>query len=135
MSSAAVRAVSRSLAGVGGWPVALPYLDTVNDAPKPAELPDSWFTLAFQGDSDDPVGIGVGGDLREEGRVIVACLGRSGIGDGALITLAETASALIRPHFRSNGIEVRSITPPQDQDPEGEFFRIDLSVDYTRDHT
>jgi len=137
VSSSAVRTTARSLPNVGGWPAGLPYFDTVSDAPRAATLPDSWCTLIFQGDSDDPVGIGTGGYLREDGRVVVACLGRSGIGDAALMALVETATPLIRPHFRAAGIEVRSITPPQDAEPaglEGEWFRLDLTVDYSRDH-
>jgi hypothetical protein len=136
MSSAAVRTVSRAMVNDITWPALLPYSDTVSDTPRAASLPDSWCTLIFQGDSDDPIGIGATGDLRENGRVIVASLGRSGIGDATLIALVETASDLIRPWFRANGIEVRSVTPPQDTDPglEGEWFRLDLEIDYSRDH-
>ncbi len=136
MSSAAVRTTSRGLAALGPWPADLPYYDTVSTAPSIASLPDSWFTLVFQADADDPIGIGPGGALRETGRVVVACLGRAGETDAALVALVETAAPLIRPHFQGAGIHVRSISPPQDSDPglEGEWFRLDLTIDYSRDH-
>ena len=136
MSSTAVRDAARDLENAAGWPPALPYLDTLSDAPNPATLPDSWFTLLFQGQTDDPIGIGPTAELRETGNVILACLGRSGTGDDALITLVETASPLIGPHFKTASIYVRSVSPPQDAEPnvDGEWLRLDLTVEYQRDH-
>jgi len=135
MSSSVIRAAARGLPSVVGWPAALPYHDTVSESPSIATLPASWCTFVFQGDTDDPIGIGAS-QFRETGRVVVACLARSGEGDTTLVALVETASDLIRPHFIGLGIEVHSLTPPQDTDPglEGEWFRLDVVIDYSRDH-
>lgn len=136
MSSAAVRLAARDLPNDPSWPSALPYYDTVSDSPSVNTLPATWFTLVFQGDTDDAYNIG-GGEYRETGRVVLACFGRAGLGDSALVGLVETAAALVRPHFAAAGIFIHSISPPQDTDPgvEGEFFRLDTVAEYDRFHT
>jgi hypothetical protein len=136
VSSAAIRAAARDLENAVGWPAGLPYYDTVSDAPSIASLPDSWFTLVFQGDTADAYNIG-GGEFRESGRVVVACLGRSGEGDAALVALVETAAALVREHFAAAGIFIHSISPPQDTDPgiDGPWFRLDTVAEYERFYT
>ncbi len=136
MSSSAVRDVARDLVNAVGWPAGLPLKETISEAPDPATLPDSWLTLSFIGQSDDPLGIGPASELREIGTVIVSCLARSGLGDSSLIDLMEEATALIPAHFAASQIYVSSVSPPQESEPgvDGEWLRMDLSVDYQRDH-
>jgi len=136
MSSSTVRSVARSLPSDPAWPGALPFYETVNDSPSIAALPDSWFTLVFQADADDPVGLGAGGQLREAGRIVLAGFSRSGTADGDLITALEVAAPLLRPHFAASNIFVNSLSPPQESDPglDGEWFRLDLVVEYWRFH-
>ena len=138
MSSSQIRTLARSLSSAAGWPSGLPYKETFSDAPNPATLPDAWFTVSFQYSATDPVSIGPTVLERESGAVIVSGLARSGDGDGTLLALLDTARPLIKPHFEaSSGVYVNSVSTPTDADPDvdGEWLRLDLTVDYQRDFT
>ena len=136
MSSATVRTAARGLASMAGWPGALPFRETIDDAPALAGLPSTWFTLTFQGDSDDAVGIGAAPEYRETGRVILSVMAESGSGDSTAIGLADQVPALVRSHFKSNQIAVRGMTPAQmiEDGQDSEYSRYDVVVDYSRDH-
>jgi len=137
LSSGAVRTQARSLAAASGWPAGLPFFETVNSAPSISSLPSTWFTLGFDGDSDDPISLGATPTYNELGRITLSLMGRAGLGDSAVIGLADQIPPLIRTHLTAASIATRGISPPQlvDDAAEGEFLRFDLIIEYQRFHS
>jgi hypothetical protein len=109
----------------------------VNEAPSITSLPATWFTVGFDGDSDDAVSLGPSPTFSELGRITVSIMGQAGLGDTTVIGLADQVPPLIRTHLTGGDIYTRGISPPQliDDGTEGELIRFDLSVEYERFHS
>ncbi|MBA60022.1 MAG: hypothetical protein CMQ40_12740 [Gammaproteobacteria bacterium] len=138
MSSAAVRTIARSLVTGASWPAGLPYQETVDQYPSGGvPVPGTttaWCALEFEGDTDDPMGIGGDSMLREEGRITFRLFGEGMSGDSAILTLADSATAAIRA-FDWQSIFIRSLTAPQPIMAEDETWTVfDIVAEYQRDH-
>jgi len=140
MSSPEVRAAARALVTGGSWPAGLPYRETVEQVPAegrptPGAL-SAWCTLGFEGDTDDPIGIGPDSLLREEGRVVFRCFAEGGEGDTALGALVSAASTAIRSYaWGGVGIFPRSLSAPQPiEDADESWSILDLVFTYEREH-
>lgn len=135
MSSAAVRAAVRALVTDPGWPVLFVETTGVNVAPE--TLPDDWTAVEFEGYTDNEIGIGGTGPIRETGRVAFWIGAKSGLGDAVVAANADLVVAAIRAHpWGASGIYPVSISAPLSDDdaPAGNFITMRIELEYERDH-
>ena len=135
MSSSIVRAAARAVVTAPTWPSE--YIETVGDAPDPNTLPDAWSGIGFDGQSDNPIGVGPTATIRETGRVTFHFFRRAGSGDASVVSDAELAAGLIRAHsWAASAIALVSISAPviPDEGGLGGFLEAQIQVDYERDH-
>ncbi len=139
MSSRAVRQWFRAF--LPATVPTIPYVETVNTAPNPKNLPDVWSTLEFPNASEQRLTIGVQALFREYGMVNVIVLGLSGRGDDAAIEAAEEIRAALQgiavqvPVGAQFGtLRIDAAEPPNtDATESGNWFLASVSCSYTFD--
>lgn len=139
MSSRAIRAWFRTFlpATVPG----IPYIETVNIAPNPKNLPDVWATLEFSNASEQRLTLGTTAIFREYGMVNVVVLGLSGRGDDGVIEAAEAYRAALQNVSEQVAVgsefgtlRIDAAEPPNtDATESGNWFLASVSCSYTFD--
>lgn len=136
MSSAAVRTAFRNLAADASWPA--PFVESVSFATEPSSLPDLWTTLAFSTFENGPIGIGpVPRDQRERGVVEAFALGRTGLGDAAVVTTAEQMrDALYAWGGFPSTFHLTQVGAPSDPDQagDGSWYAASVRAEYFYDY-
>lgn len=139
MSSRAVRQWFRTF--LPATVPAIPYVETVNSAPSPKNLPDLWATLEFANASEQRLTIGTTAIFREYGMVNVIVLGLSGRGDDAIMEAAEAyrtalqnISEQVAVGAQFGTLRVDAAEPPStDATESGNWFLASVSCSYTFD--
>jgi hypothetical protein len=119
----------------------LPYVETVNSAPNPQNLPDAWATLEFPNASEQRLTLGTSALFREYGMVNVIVLGLSGRGDDTIMEAAEAVrSALqgiavqVAVGDQFGTLRIDAAEPPNtDATESGNWFLASVSCSYTFD--
>lgn len=139
MSSRAVRQWFRTR--IPAIDATVPYIDTINSAPNPKNLPDLWVTLEFTTPSEQRLTIGPNAVFREFGVVNVIVLGLSGRGDDAVVAAAEVfktglefTGTLITVGATTGAFRIDAVDPPStDTSESGNWFLCSVSCAYTLD--
>ena len=139
MSSRAVRQWFRSF--LPSAVPSVPYVETVNIAPNPQNLPDLWSTLEFSNASEQRLTIGSQPIFREYGIVNVIVLGLSGRGDDAPLQAAElfraallNLSVQLPVGSEFGDLRIDAAEPPNtDATESGNWFLASVSCSYTFD--
>lgn len=119
----------------------VPYKDTVNKDPNPKNLPDVWMTLEFATSSERRISLGNPACWREFGEVQIIVLGKSGLGDTAVLTAAEAVRAAFQnvreqislPGGGNGSLVFDADTPNTDATENGNWFLASVSCSYTLD--
>lgn len=120
---------------------AIPYVETVNSAPNPKNLPDVWSTVEFSNASEQRLTIGTTAIFREYGMVNVIVLGLSGRGDDDVMEAAETYRAALQNITEQIAVDaafgtlrIDAAEPPNtDATESGNWFLASVSCAYTFD--
>jgi hypothetical protein len=134
MSTSAVRTAFRTELAAAFPAVA--QFDTLGVRVDNASLPDLWLTTDFIPISDMPISIGRPACHRELGTFRCFVVGKTGAGEGAIVSMAD----LILAHFRSwrdvgKSIYVKSAIPPAPSDfSDGRWLISAVDFSFSHDH-
>jgi|SRR6185369_710543 len=121
----------------------VPYYDTVNTIEKQKGLPELWLTIEFHDATENRTSLGTRACFREFGNVVIIAVGKSGVGDGPVVDLAERVrNAFFGIHVSvpyGTGSDVGFLMldaadPPNTESTEnGNWFLGSVSCSYTFD--
>jgi len=121
----------------------IPYIDTINKAPNPENLPDIWVTMEFANSSEQRVSLGSPACWREFGEATFIVLGKSGKTDVPVLTAAltiRTAFLEVREMIAVAGVVngqgklvFDADTPNTDSTENGNWFLASVACSYTLD--
>lgn len=113
------------------------YVESINRAEPPKDLPAQWYTLDFIGAVDERIALGRPSLFRESGDAIVALFSAQQIGDGPVTDAAQTLRDLMANWRDDTGqLRVQDVGPPLDLDGgdfRGAWYAVTVDVRYTFD--
>lgn len=119
-------------------PLAAPFVETVNVPVTSQGHGDVWTTLLFPPSTMERVSIGMPGCVRESGIVQVTTIAKSGVGDAAVLAVAEALRLFFANQYAVLGpvrwLWSRDPMPPNTgEDAEGYWYLATIDVPFWHD--
>jgi hypothetical protein len=136
MSSPTVRQAARGCLESPAWPSSIPYVETFNRAPDPADVRDAFSTVYFSPTDTSRISLGMN-EFEERGEIEVVVFASRGRAFADIEAAVYAIRPVILGHLWPSSITILSVDAGEVVSPGGDGLHVEarVAVPYVYYHT